>query len=146
MELIAGAPDVPACGVDCKDAGRERGAPGERRRFLDITLATTSPRYIAALQRYRAALVRRNAALRDAAGRADAVARASVWEPALAEHGAVLWFERAAWVDWARPRLAELCEAIGERAGVTQRYVTSSHFRKEPEGGRWNPRGCGAPS
>ncbi len=29
---------------------------------------------------------------------------------------------------------------------LTQRYVTSSHFRKEPEGGRWNPRVCGAAS
>jgi hypothetical protein len=29
---------------------------------------------------------------------------------------------------------------------LTQRYVTSSHFRKEPEGGRWNPRACGAAS
>jgi hypothetical protein len=26
---------------------------------------------------------------------------------------------------------------------LTQRYVTSSHFRREAEGGRWNPRGCG---
>jgi hypothetical protein len=29
---------------------------------------------------------------------------------------------------------------------LTQRYVTSNHFRKEPEGGRWNPRACGAAS
>jgi hypothetical protein len=29
---------------------------------------------------------------------------------------------------------------------LTQRYVTSSHFRKEPEGGRFNPRACGAAS
>jgi hypothetical protein len=29
---------------------------------------------------------------------------------------------------------------------LTQRYVTSSHFRREPEGGRWNPRVCGAAS
>jgi hypothetical protein len=29
---------------------------------------------------------------------------------------------------------------------LTQRYVTSSHFRREAEGGRWNPRACGAAS
>jgi hypothetical protein len=30
---------------------------------------------------------------------------------------------------------------------LTQRYVTSSHFRREPEGGgRWNPQPCGAAS
>ena len=26
---------------------------------------------------------------------------------------------------------------------LTQRYITSSHFRREAEGGRWNPRPCG---
>jgi hypothetical protein len=29
---------------------------------------------------------------------------------------------------------------------LTQRYITSSHFRREPEGGRWNPRACGGAS
>ncbi len=26
---------------------------------------------------------------------------------------------------------------------LTQRYITSSHFRREAQGGRWNPRACG---
>ena len=25
---------------------------------------------------------------------------------------------------------------------LTQRFIVSNHFRKEPEGGRWNPRAC----
>jgi hypothetical protein len=29
---------------------------------------------------------------------------------------------------------------------LTQRYITSNHFRREPEGGRWNPRACGGAS
>jgi DNA replication and repair protein RecF len=116
---------LPSVLLSPRDVVLVEGAPGERRRFLDITLATTSPRYISALQRYRAALAQRNAALRDAAGRGDASGRISVWEPALAEHGAVLWSARAAWVDWARTRLSELCASIGERALVTVRYVTS---------------------
>ena len=29
---------------------------------------------------------------------------------------------------------------------LTQRYVVSNHFRREAEGGRWNPRACGAAS
>jgi hypothetical protein len=29
---------------------------------------------------------------------------------------------------------------------LSQRYITSSHFRREPQGGRWNPRPCGAAS
>jgi DNA replication and repair protein RecF len=40
------------------------GSPNARRRFLDIMLALTSRGYLPALQRYRAALSRRNAALR----------------------------------------------------------------------------------
>ena len=35
-----------------------------RRRWLDVTLASTSPRYLTALRDYRAALAQRNAALR----------------------------------------------------------------------------------
>jgi hypothetical protein len=29
---------------------------------------------------------------------------------------------------------------------LTQRFVVSNHFRREPDGGRWNPRACGAAS
>lgn len=116
---------LPSVLLSPRDVVLIEGAPAERRRFLDITLATTSPRYVASLQRYRAALAQRNAALRDAAGRGDG-GRIAVWEPALAEQGAVLWSARAAWVEWARPRLSELCAAIGERVPVTLRYVTSA--------------------
>src|SRR4051812_79048 len=42
------------------------GSPSARRRFLDIMLALTARGYLGALQRYRAALARRNAALREA--------------------------------------------------------------------------------
>jgi hypothetical protein len=27
---------------------------------------------------------------------------------------------------------------------LTQRFIVSNHFRREPEGGRWNPKPCGA--
>jgi hypothetical protein len=29
---------------------------------------------------------------------------------------------------------------------LNQRYITSNHFRREEQGGRWNPRPCGASS
>ena len=101
------------------------GAPSERRRFLDVALALTSRRYLAALQGYRGALARRNAALRDVARTGAADARAAVWEPALAEHGAVLWSERVAWVERAAPEFSHLCSAIGERGTARMRYVTA---------------------
>ncbi|MDQ3998384.1 MAG: DNA replication and repair protein RecF [Gemmatimonadota bacterium] len=100
------------------------GAPSARRRYLDIMLALSSRRYLAALQRYRTALGHRNAALRDAArtGRHDE--RVAIWEAPLAEHGAVLWAARLAWIERMAERFAELCNAIGEAAGVTIRYAS----------------------
>ena len=103
------------------------GSPSARRRYLDIMLAVTSRGYLHALQRYRAALVRRNAALRSAvrqpAGRADA--RVDVWEAPLAEHGATLLDERRDWVARVRERFAELCATIGEEGAVAIRYQSS---------------------
>jgi DNA replication and repair protein RecF len=105
------------------DAELVAGAPTERRRFLDVMLSLTSRPYLAALQRYRAALARRNAALRDpsSARGEDAIA---VWEPALAEAGAILWRTRVAWVRAHAELFAALCAAIGEHGMSALRYVT----------------------
>lgn len=116
---------VPSVMFSPRDVELVAGAPTERRRFLDIALATTSRRYLTALQRYRAALVRRNASLREAGRRGGGAARAAVWEPALAEAGATLWCERRRWSRWAAPRLEALCAAIGERQRVTLEYQTA---------------------
>ncbi|HEY9449357.1 MAG TPA: DNA replication and repair protein RecF [Gemmatimonadaceae bacterium] len=126
----------PAVIFSPQDAVLVSGAPSVRRRFLDVVLALTSRRYLVALQRYRAALVRRNAALREAGGlasgggggdsrerRASLEQRAEVWEPALVESGAVLWRERHEWVEVHGQRYAELCAAIGERGVPRLRYA-----------------------
>jgi DNA replication and repair protein RecF len=110
------------------------GAPSERRRYLDVVLALTSRPYLNALQTYRAALARRNAALRDALRTGGGEGRVAVWEPALAEHGAVLWRERSRWVDERRDEFAQLCEAIGERAPVSMRYATALAATDDPAG------------
>ena len=107
------------------DVALVAGAPSERRRYLDVALALTSRRYLAALQGYRGALVRRNAALRDLARRGGAADRAAVWEPALAEHGAVLWRDRLAWVAGHESTFTALCAAIGERGEVRMRYESA---------------------
>ena len=91
------------------------GGPSVRRRFLDIMLAVASRGYLRALQRYRAALVRRNAALREAAKHhgARAVAQVEVWDEPLAEHGTILWMARDVWVRQVSDRFTHLCRAIG---------------------------------
>jgi DNA replication and repair protein RecF len=113
----------PAVIFSPTDAELVAGAPGERRRFLDVMLALTSRPYLAALQRYRAALARRNAALRVASG-VHTQAAIEAWEPALAETGAILWRARRAWVQSHAEQFASLCADIGEQGRSALRYVT----------------------
>ncbi len=115
---------VPCVFFSPADARLASGPPGERRRYLDIVLALSSPRYLSALQRYRGALARRSAALR-APQRSRTAEAVAIWEPALAEHGAVLWIERLQWVDWAGPEFARLAQAIGEHGESRLRYVSA---------------------
>ena len=113
----------PAVVFSPADAELVAGAPSERRRFLDVMLSLTWRPYLAALQRYRAALARRNAALREASG-AHGHGSIEVWEPALAEAGAVLWRARRAWVQSHAEQFASLCADIGEQGTSALRYVT----------------------
>ena len=107
---------LPSVSFSPRDVDLIAGSPADRRRYLDITLALTSPAYLNALRKYRAALLRRNAALRDAAKRGSGktgLASAAAWEPALAEHGAVLVRERRVWTTAHAEGFASLCSAIG---------------------------------
>jgi DNA replication and repair protein RecF len=130
--LSAGLGALPSVVVAPSDVLLVAGGPSERRRYLDVVLSLTSHRYLTALQRYRGALVRRNAALREhARGGRDAGA-VEVWEPALAEHGAVLWSERAAWVTGSAPEFTRLCAAIGETGEARMRYVSTLTSDRDP--------------
>lgn len=109
---------VPSVSVAPADVALVAGPPADRRHFLDLLLASSSRRYLAALRDYRTALSQRNAALRARAGRAQAM----VWEVPLAMHGAVLRVERAAFVAWAAPRFRGIGEALAERGALHVRY------------------------
>lgn len=128
-DAIGGLPSVMFSPADVELV---TGAPVARRRYLDILLALTSRPYLAALQTYRGALARRNAALRDAArtGRADA--RVAVWDAPLAEAGGVLWRRRAEWAARVAARYAELCTAIGERGTASLRYASALEAGTDP--------------
>ena len=116
---------LPSVLVAPRDVALVADGPAERRRFLDIALALTSARYLHALRQYRAALDRRNAALRDAARHRRGTAAAAAWEPALAEHGAVLVSERRAWVEEHRAEFTRLAHAIGEGGVAAMAYATA---------------------
>jgi len=116
---------LPAVMFSPRDIQLIAGSPGERRRYLDLVLALTSRRYLSALQHYRAALLRRNAALRDAARNPAAENSVSVWEPALAEAGAVITCERAQWVTAHAEEFARICVSIGEEGEPRMSYQSS---------------------
>ena len=113
---------IPSVCFSPSDVALVAGAPAERRRYLDIALALSSRRYLGALRHYRAALARRNAALRDAARSAGRSSTVASWEPALAEHGAVLVHERRDWVLERGAEYGGLCAAIGEHGAMAMAY------------------------
>jgi DNA replication and repair protein RecF len=112
---------LPSVVVSPRDVALVAGPPQERRRYLDLMLSCTVPGYLAALQRYRAALVRRNAALRAAPDTPNAELQVAVWEPALIDAGTTIWLARRAWVANMSRQIADLCEAIGEGARFAAR-------------------------
>lgn len=94
------------------------GGPAvERRRFLDRMLSLAEPAYLRALLRYRGALARRNAALRQ-----QQVDVARACEPILAAEGSLLVGRRAAWVDGAADAFAGELAGLGEAGHATLTY------------------------
>jgi DNA replication and repair protein RecF len=124
---------LPSVMFSPRDIQLVAGGPGERRRYLDLVLALSSHRYLVALQSYRGALARRNAALRDAMRSGDD-ASVAVWEPALAEHGASLMCERAAWVRANASSFAALVRAIGETREVRMSYRSALAREEDAHG------------
>ena len=124
--LTEGLGGLPSVLFSPRDLQLIAGPPSERRRFLDITLGLSSRRYLLALQAYRAALSRRNIALREASrdGGARGGDHVAVWEPALARHGADLWRARREWVEGVSGRFSELCALMGESLEVRIRYAS----------------------
>ncbi|MEA3247763.1 MAG: DNA replication and repair protein RecF [Gemmatimonadota bacterium] len=113
---------VPSVCVSPADAALVARGPAERRRLLDIVLALTDAAYLHALRNYRAALARRNAALR---ARRQARAAAGAWDAALAAHGAVIVRARHAWAAALGGRFARLVEMIGETEPMAMAYASA---------------------
>ena len=86
------------------------GAPGGRRRFLDIVLSLAEPGYLVALQRYRHALFQRNTLLRQGSPRALVEA----FDEALVASGSRVVAARARWV---AERAASFAEHYARVAG-----------------------------
>ena len=101
-----------------------KGAPGERRRYLDVALSQISSDFLFHLQRYNQALRQRNALLkRPDMDRRQLRENLAPWESQLAEHGIPIMQARADFIAALEPRAARLYERIasgeaGESGGA----------------------------
>ena len=84
------------------------GSPGERRRFLDISLCQQSKGYMVALGEYNKLLERKNALLKQGYRLSDD--ELDVWDESLAMRAAKITAARAAYIE----RLQEFCLAVQE--------------------------------
>jgi DNA replication and repair protein RecF len=95
--------------------------PVERRRFLDILLSLNDPAYLRALQRFRQALARRNAALR----RGEQAASVAAWDEGLVHAGAEVMDGRARWIEAHSDRLSDYYREVAGRGIARMRYEPS---------------------
>lgn len=93
--------------------------PSERRRFLDILLSLNDPDYLGALQRYRQALLRRNAVLRKR-GTSAAVA---AWDAILVESGSRVLSGRIRWMARWSGLFTEYCAEVSGGSGARMVHV-----------------------
>lgn len=107
------------------------GAPGERRRFIDIVLSLTVPGYLHAVQRYRQVLARRNALLRQGAPRAQVEA----WNHGLAGWGSRVMQIRAGWVASRTRSFSTHVAAISDGAEALLEYEPSVDVTRSSDGG-----------
>ena len=90
-----------------------KGAPGERRRYLDIALSQISSDFLFHLQRYNQALRQRNALLKRLdMDRRQLRENLAPWESQMAEHGIPIVQARADFIATLEPRAARLYERI----------------------------------
>ena len=114
-----------------EDLALPRGAPGERRRFLDRAVFNAKPDYLAAVQDYEKVLKQRNSILKMHAqgsmtpGRVEEML--AVYDVQLAQHGVAIANARAKLVEDVRIELAQSFSAIthAERHAAA-RYVSKT--------------------
>jgi DNA replication and repair protein RecF len=102
-----------------------RGAPEERRRFLDRGIASINPAYLEQLTRYTRVLRQRNALLAEIAQHRQAAASLDAWDNELMVAAAVVHRARAAYVD----ALAGVFTEIVQRHGY---HVSSVAMHYKP--------------
>ncbi len=107
------------------DLALVKGAPSERRRFLDDTLVALALKYDAARLELDRILKQRNTLLKQANGRLDTEAEVTldVWDAKFAEVGDQFGLARATLVARLTPMVAEAYEQLADRpSAIELRY------------------------
>jgi DNA replication and repair protein RecF len=102
-----------------------KGAPGERRRFVDDTLVALATKYNAARLELDRIIRQRNVLLKQAAGRLDdeLATTLDVWDARMAAVGDQFGHARATMIARTQPMVAEAYEQLaGEPSSVTLTY------------------------
>lgn len=103
-----------------------KGAPADRRRFLNSAIGQMSARYLDDLARYRRALRQRNEVLRSISRRGGDGRMLAPWTHALVESGVPITLDRREYLAALAPEAAVLHERLGVGAEVlTVRYEPS---------------------
>lgn len=102
-----------------EDLDLVKGGAGERRRFLDMTLAPLYPAYLGALQQYRQVLRQRNELLRAPRLDADLLA---VWDAQLVQYGLEVMRHRRTFVEELAESVRSGYQRIAGDEAVTLQY------------------------
>ena len=123
---------LPAVVFSPDDLFLVKGAPGLRRRYLDVTILQMDQGYLGHFQQYERALKQRNSLLRQKAPGSET--QLKIWDLPLAEHGAALMARRS---EIAQRLSGFAGEALKDLTGGAEifevRYEPQVPLEKEPE-------------
>jgi DNA replication and repair protein RecF len=118
----------PTVVFSSQDQQLVRGTPGQRRRWMDLTLASTDRSYLESLQTYHRALEARNALLRRGGGAVEMEAFERIMAPA----AAVLMVKRREGLSSLAPSLLEACRLISDAAEQVGFRYEPDHDNEDP--------------
>lgn len=120
-----------------RDLALIEGAPAERRRFMDSTLAQVDSAYLQALTTYDKVLPQRNALLRRIAEGQGKAQELTYWDAQIAQHGAILIAARQRFLRELEERAqANHHDLTGGRETLTLHYQPSFRPTARDDGQR----------